>query len=314
MQSIDPKSIPVAKVQSLLLGGVSPRPIALVSTVSKNGINNLSPFSWFNAASSNPPTVVISTARRIRDGSFKDTYQNLVDTRECVIHSVTFYMVQQVSLASTEYPPEIDEFIKSGLTPIPSEVVKAQRVQESPFHMECVVKQIIELGDGPGSGILFVCEVVRFHLDERISENGVIKPQLSDLVARSSANYYIRASGNAVFEVAKPIDRRGMGFDKLPDYLKQSHILTANNLAQLANCESIPSLEESREFLKGFPNLPYNEEAFAEAMSDDDYKTMLSMSLSDNGSERIERTIRTALSKSDVTFAWYVAVYLGTLQ
>jgi flavin reductase (DIM6/NTAB) family NADH-FMN oxidoreductase RutF len=314
MLSIDPKAISVTKVQGLLLGGVSPRPIALVSTLSKDGINNLSPFSWFNAFGSNPPTVVISTARRIRDGSFKDTHRNLVDTRECVIQAVTFDMVHQVSLSSTEYPADFDEFVKSGLTPIPSEVVKAKRVAESPFHMECTVRQIIEAGDGPGSGVLFVCEVVRFHLDERITEEGVIKPHLADFVARSSANYYIRASGNAIFEVAKPLDRMGMGFDKLPDYLKRSHILTANNLAQLANCESAPSVENARKFVKNFSPQTFNEDAFAEAMSAGDHGTMLSMSLSVSATVQLERTIRTALSMNDTIFAWRVAVYLGTLQ
>lgn len=313
MLSIDPKAIPVARVQSLLLGGVSPRPIALVSTISKDGINNLSPFSWFNAFGSNPPTVVISPSRRIRDGSLKDTYHNLVDTRECVIHAVTYDMVQQASLSSTEYAPDVDEFIKSGFTPIPSEVVKAKRVKESPFHMECTVTQIVESGTGPGSGNLVICEVVRFHLDERITEGGVIRPYLADFVARSSANYYIRASGSAIFEIVKPLDRTGMGFDNLPDYLKRSHILTANNLAQLANCESIPSIDNARKYLKDFAPQSFNEDAFAEAMTAGDYKTMLSMSMSGSEREQFERSIRTALGKDDTTFAWHVAVYLETL-
>ncbi|MBU2652530.1 MAG: flavin reductase family protein, partial [Bacteroidetes bacterium] len=242
----EPKDIPIQQVHQYLLGGVQPRPIALVSTLSAEGYPNLSPFSFFNAFGANPPIVAFSPSRRGRDGTVKDTYNNLVATKECVIQAVPFAMVQQVSLASTEYPAGVDEFVKAGFTPEPSDLVKPARVKESPFQMECILKQMVDLGGLPASGNLAICEVVKFHIAEDIIVDNIIHPDLIDLVGRQSANYYTRASGDSVFEVAKPLARTGIGFDNLPKFIVHSHILSANNLAQLANSEQIPDANQAR--------------------------------------------------------------------
>ena len=186
MLHLDPNELPTRVIYSYLIGGIAPRPIALVSTISNTGARNLAPYSFFNTFGANPPTVAIGPTRRIRDGSSKDTYHNLVETGECVIQAVTFSMVQQMNLASADYPPEIDEFDKSGLTAVDSDLVKPQGVAESPFRMECRVKQIVSLGDGGGSGDLVICEVIRFHIAESIIKDGAIQPNLIDLVGRNS--------------------------------------------------------------------------------------------------------------------------------
>ncbi|MDF1545396.1 MAG: flavin reductase family protein [bacterium] len=238
----------IPELHHLLLGGVAPRPIALVSTISADGVRNLSPFSFFNAFGANPPVVAFSASRRGRDGSLKDTFNNLIATNECVIHAVTYDIAQQTSLASTEYGPEVDEFTKSGLTPIPADLVKPSRMEESPFAMECKLMQMVPLGDGPASGNLAICEVIRFHVAEEICRDGVILPDLIDLVGRNSASFYTRASGAAMFEIEKPIGRKGIGFDALPKAIRESQILSGNNLAQLANCERPPTEKELTAF------------------------------------------------------------------
>ncbi len=189
---------------ALLVGGVSPRPIALVSTLSKDGINNLAPFSFFNAFGSNPPMVAFCPARRTRDGTLKDTYHNLMATKECVIQAVTYSMVKQVNITSAEWPPEVSEFEKSGLTPIPSHIVKPKRVKESPFQMECRLKQMISFGEGKGSGNIAICEVLLFHIAEKVLKDGLIYPPFLDVVGRCGGVFYTRASGDALFELPQP--------------------------------------------------------------------------------------------------------------
>lgn len=313
MIHVEPKDISVREAHLLLLGGVAPRPIALASTISEDGIVNLSPFSFFNAFGANPPTVAFSPSTRGRDGTKKDTYFNLVATGECVIQAVTHDMVEQISLASAEYPSDVDEFVKCGLTPVPSEIVKPPRVQESPFQMECRVTQIISLGDGPGSGNLAICEVVKFHVAEDLTENGIIMPDRIDLVGRNSGNWYTRASGDAMFEVAKPIDKTGVGFDRLPPTLLRSTVLTANNLAQLANCETMPEHEAVDEFVAELTKQPPAEisvEAFFRARRRADYREMLRVSLAltdDTPGEprnRCELAAKCALDAGDVDFGW----------
>ena len=249
MKDINPKDISILEIQKLLLGGVSPRPIALVSTVSADGKNNLSPFSFFNAFGANPPMVAFSSSRRVRDGSLKDTYNNLMQTKECVIQAVTYDMVEQVSLSSTEYETGVDEFVKSGLTPIDSNIVKAKRVKESPFQMECKLDQMINLGNDKGSGNLAICEVVYFHVEEDIFQNGIIHPSLIDLVGRSSGDFYTRANGESLFEIEKPLSKKGIGYDQIPQFIKSSHTFSANNLGKFGNSERIPSEEEVNSFL-----------------------------------------------------------------
>lgn len=248
MLLFDPKQLKPAEVQRLLQGGVAPRPIALVSSISAKGEVNLSPFSFFNVFSSNPPIVGFSAARRGRDGTLKDTYLNIVETGECVIQAVTFDIVEQVSLASTEYDSSVNEFVKSGLTPLESVIVKPPRVKESPFQMECKLVQMINLGTGGGAGNLAICEVLLIHADERIFTNNIIDPQKIDLVSRMSADYYCRASGAAVFEVEKPLLKKGIGIDMLPENIRNSNFLSGNDLGKLANIESIPSPEHVNNF------------------------------------------------------------------
>lgn len=314
MRHVEPKDLPVREVHQLLLGGVAPRPIALVSTVSAAGVVNLSPFSFFNAFGANPPTVAFSPSTRGRDGTRKDTYFNIVATGECVIQAVTHAMVQQVSLASAEYPPEIDEFSKSGLTPVPSDIVKPPRVAESPFQMECRILQMVPLGDGPAAGNLAICEVLKFHVADDLFENGIIAPNRIDLVGRNSGNWYTRASGSAMFEVAKPLEKAGLGFDRLPAALLHSHVLTANNLAQLANCEIMPSENELQQFLEELTSNPPAEVspgAFDRALRLGHYRDMLQISLllaeGDPG-RRFELCARTALENGDVRFGWMAAL------
>lgn len=249
MLRFDPKNLKVPQVHQLLLGGVAPRPIGLVSTISTDGIPNLAPFSFFNAFSANPPIVVFSPARRGRDATLKDTFNNLMEHGECVIQAVTYSMVEQVNVASAEFPPSADEFIKSGLTPVPSEIVKPYRVKESPFQMECILKQMIPLGDGGASGNLAICEVLLFHIDESIMVDGVIIPEKLDAVARMGGDFYTRASGASIFSVGKPLNRPTIGFDGIPDAVRKSQVLSGNDLGKLANVPALPEGEIITEFL-----------------------------------------------------------------
>lgn len=304
MRQVVPKDVPVREVFSYLLSGVAPRPIALVSTLSADGIPNLSPFSFFNAFGSNPPMITFAPSRRGRDASFKDTYHNLMATKECVVQCVTYAMVQQVNLASTEYLPDVNEFVKSGLTPISSDIVKPPRVAESPFQMECKMVEMKSYGNGPSSGNLAICEVVKFHISENIFENGIINPHKIDLVARMGADFYCRASGNAVFVVQKPGEKIGIGYDQLPNYIKQSKVLTANNLGQLGNVEHIPTDAEIDQLMEKL--------AGNESKNLKDYEKLLTAAIaSNNSNEKIEQSIKSALKQNDLDFAWKAVVLRG---
>lgn len=247
MLTLYPKEIPVGKMHSFLLGAVTPRPIAFASTVDKEGNVNLSPFSFFNCFGANPPLLIFSPARRVRDNTTKHTYENVREVPEVVINIVTYEMVQQASLASTEYPRGVNEFVKAGFTPRESEKVKPPRVMESPVQMECRVLQIISTGEQGGAGNLVICEVVAMHIDEKILDaDGRIDPYKLDAVARLGGDYYARVHGDSIFTVPKPIDKMGIGIDQLPASIRNSVILTGNDLAMLANVERIPDRE--REF------------------------------------------------------------------
>jgi flavin reductase (DIM6/NTAB) family NADH-FMN oxidoreductase RutF len=239
--TIIPGEIKTAQLHGFLLSSIAPRPICFASTISKDGVANLSPFSFFNVFGSNPVTLIFSPARKVRDNTIKHTLQNCIDTKEVVINVVNYNIVQQMSLSSCEYPSTVSEFAKSGLTPITSEIVKPFRVKESPVQLECIVKQVIETGNEGGAGNLIICEMVRMHInDEVLNEQGEIDYKKIDLVARMGKDYYCRANGNAVFEVAKPNTQLGIGVDALPEFIKNSHILSGNNLGQLGNVANIP--------------------------------------------------------------------------
>ncbi|SHL47865.1 flavin reductase family protein [Flavobacterium xanthum] len=250
MITIDPKSIETAKLQGYLQSSVGPRPIAFASTMDANGNPNVSPFSFFNVFSANPPIVIFSPARRVRDNSIKHTLMNVEATREVVINVVNYDMVQQISLASTEYADGVDEFIKSGLTPIASEVVKPFRVKESPVQFECKVTQIIPLGTEGGAGNLVLCEVVRIHINESVlDENGAIDQHKIDLVSRLGGNWYSR-SNQGLFEVPKPLSTLGIGVDAIPNFIKESPVFNGNDLGMLGNIEALPTMEEVSIFVK----------------------------------------------------------------
>lgn len=236
------------KFYQLLTGSVAPRPIAFASTLGSKGVPNLSPFSFFNCFGSNPPLLVFSPLRRVRNNTTKHTLDNIRETREVVINTVNYAMVQQASLASCEYPAGVNEFEKSGLTPLPAERVKPFRVKESPVSFECRVTDIIETGREGGAGHLIICEILLMHIqDDILDQDGFILPDKIDLVGRMGVNYYCRASGAAVFEVPKPNTELGIGFDRLPPAIRHSEVLTGNELGMLANVTELPAADPSFE-------------------------------------------------------------------
>ncbi|MFT5581758.1 MAG: flavin reductase (DIM6/NTAB) family NADH-FMN oxidoreductase RutF [Lentimonas sp.] len=249
MRTIDPKNIPVAKLHHYLLGAVAPRPICFASTVDEDGVNNLAPFSFFNVFSANPPIMVFSPARSGRTNTTKDTYNNVKKVPEVVINIVNYSMVHQMSLSSSPYDPKIDEFTKSGLTPIASDLVKPMRVAESPVQFECKVIEVKELGYEGGAGNMVICEVLKIHVDESIlDESEMIDQHKIDLVSRMGGNWYCRSDKNSMFEITKPITTCGIGYDELPDDVKNSKFLTGNELGQLAGVETTPNETDVNEY------------------------------------------------------------------
>lgn len=238
---IIPGDIKTGQLHGYLLGAVAPRPICFASTIDEHGNPNLSPFSFFNVFGSKPPILIFSPARRVRNNTLKHTLENAMATKEVVINIVNYNIVQQMNLASCEYDEGVNEFTKSGLTPIASDMVKPFRVKESPVQLECRVNEVIHTGEEGGAGNLVVCEVLCMHInDDVLGEDGKIDPHKIDLVARMGGDYYCRASGDAVFEVAKPNTNLGIGVDQLPEHIKNSTILTGNELGILGNSTSIP--------------------------------------------------------------------------
>jgi len=249
MLSILPQEVSTGKLHGYLLSAVSPRPIAFASTVDGVGNVNLSPFSFFNVFSANPPILVFSPARRVRDNTTKHTLENILITKEVVINIVNYDMVQQMSLSSTEYPDGVNEFIKSGLTEVASDIVKPPRVQEAPVQFECKVNDVIALGNQGGAGNLVIAEVVKLHIKETVLDtDGKIDANKIDAVARMGGNWYNR-SREGMFEVIKPIKTRGIGVDALPKSIKNSKILSGNDLGVLGNSEKIPTPSEVKEYL-----------------------------------------------------------------
>lgn len=240
MLSLNPNEISTSELHAYLLGAVAPRPICFASTMDREGNVNLSPFSFFNVFSANPPIMVFSPARRVRGNTTKHTLENILETDEVVINIVNYAMVQQMSLSSTEYPKGVNEFLKAGFTEVASDLVKPPRVGESPVQFECRVREVISLGDEGGAGNLVIAEVVRLHIKEDIlNAEGGIDPVKIDTVSRLGANWYSRAR-NGLFEVPKPLRTLGVGVDALPEAIRKSRILTGNDLGMLGNVERLP--------------------------------------------------------------------------
>lgn len=245
---LNPKHIQTSQLHGIMLGAVQPRPIAFASTVDDEGNVNLSPYSFFNIFSANPPIMIFSPARRVRNNTVKHTLLNAQKTKEVVINIVNYDIVQQMSLSSTEYAEGVDEFVKAGLTAIPSDIVKPPRVAESPVQFECKVKEIVELGQEGGAGNLIICEVVMVHVaDHVLDEDQKIDPFKIDTVARMGGNWYCR-SKDAMFEVPKPLSTLGVGVDAIPHHVRNSDILTGNDLGKLGNVDELPEEDQVKAY------------------------------------------------------------------
>lgn len=286
MISIDPKEVPTPKLHAYLLGAIGPRPIAFASTVDEGGRPNLAPFSFFNVFSANPPVLIFSPARRVRNNTTKHTLENVLATHEVVINVVNHAIVQQMSLSSTEYGEGVNEFKKSGLTALPSEIVRPFRVAESPVQFECKVTKVEALGEDGGAGNLIFAEVVKLHIDKSIvNDQGGIDQHKIDLVARMGGNWYSRAN-EGMFEVPKPLSSLGIGVDRIPAAIRNSKVLSGNDLGMLGNIEQLPSEKEVAEFVESHMEI----------------RTLLS----GGEREKIELKAKVFLEKKEVLAAWKV--------
>lgn len=291
--SIDPKTVPVSSLHGYLLGAIGPRPIAFASTMDKQGRPNLSPFSFFNVFSANPPVLIFSPARRVRNNTIKHTLENALETKEVVINVVNYNMVQQMSLASSEYRKGDNEFLKAGLSMLKSDLVKPFRVAESPVQFECKVTKVEPLGEEGGAGNLIFSEVLRIHIDESIlDKDGTIDQYKIDQVARMGGNWYSRAQ-TGMFEVPKPLSTLGVGVDRIPDSIRFSTVLSGNDLGMLGNIEQIPSLDEVQDFVN-------NHIEIRAIVSSDDC-------------DLIHKKAREFLDKKDIQSAWKILMAAETL-
>lgn len=245
MLTLNTSELSPVQLQNYMQYAIAPRPICFASTVDAAGNVNLSPFSFFNMFSSNPPLCIFSPARRVRDNTTKHTLENVLEVKECVINIVNYAMVQQTSLASTEYAKGTNEFEKAGFTMLPAQMVRPPRVAEAPVQMECIVKEVIHLGDNPGAGNLILAEVKLIHIREEVLDaEGKIDQAKIDLVARLGGDWYCRVTPESLFKVAKPLTTLGLGVDALPKAVRNSKVLTGNDLGVLGNIEQFPSDEE----------------------------------------------------------------------
>ena len=250
MLIIDPNNIPSHYLHRILLSAIAPRPIAFASTIDRLGKPNLSPFSCFNVFGVNPSTLIFSPSRSGRENELKDTYLNVKEIPEVVINVATFSMVEQMNLASTEFPRGVNEFYKSGFTPIPSKKIKPFRVKESPVQIECKVRQVIETGTGAGSANLLICEVLLIHINDKVlDKTGMIDSRKLDLVGRMGADYYVRASGRALFTLEKPASKNAIGVDSLPENIRMSTVLTGNDMGRLGSLQAVPTAHEIEKFV-----------------------------------------------------------------
>jgi len=286
MISVLPNDIPIQKLHGYLLGAVGPRPIAFASTIDDKGRPNLSPFSFFNVFSANPPILIFSPARRVRDNTTKHTFENVQKVKEVVINVVNFDIVQQMSLSSTEYTEGENEFLKAGLSMLKSDLVKPFRVAESPVQFECKVTKVEALGKDGGAGNLIFSEVVKIHIDKAIiGEDGNIDQSKIDQVARMGGNWYSRAN-QGLFEVPKPLSNLGIGVDSIPEEIRTSKVLTGNDLGMLGNIDNLPSQSQIEEFINS------NEE--------------LSDLINSKDKIKVHRKAQDFLTKKEVLSAWKV--------
>ena len=281
-----------AELQNYLQYAIAPRPICFASTIDKAGNVNLSPFSFFNMFGTNPPMCVFSPARRVRDNTTKHTLENVLEVGECVINIVNYNMVQQTSLASVEYPKGVNEFVKAGFTPIASDIVKPPRVAEAPVQLECVIRDVIPLGEKHGAGNLILAEIKIIHIQESILDaDGKIDQEKIDLVARLGGDWYCRVTKENLFKVAKPVRTIGIGIDSIPSAIRNSAILTGNNLGQLGNVESLPGLED----INGLKNSVEMQNLLKETMNDPELREAT-----------IHAKAKALLDSGDVISAWKV--------
>ncbi len=284
MKTIDPKDITTVQLQAYMQSAIGPRPIALASTIDADGNPNLSPFSFFNMFSANPPILVFSPSRRVRDNTLKHTLFNVQATQQVVINVVNYDMVQQTSLSSTEYQDGVNEFEKAGFTMLKSDLVRPFRVAESPVQFECIVNEVIGLGDQGGAGNLVICEVVKMHINEAVlNEQGAIQQDKMDLVARMGGNWYTRAN-DGLFEVEKPLTTLGVGVDAIPEEVKKSPVFNGNDLGILGNVEQLPSMDEVQSFVSENPELQQ-------------------LLLQDDQNKKLEKA-KEYLIENNVTLAW----------
>lgn len=297
MKTFYPKDLSTQEFHGLLQGAVAPRPIAFASTIDTAGNVNLSPFSFFNLFSTNPAILIFSPSRRVRDNTTKHTLENVLEVPEVVIHIVHFGMVEQMSLASTEYDKGVSEFEKAGFTPVKSNEVRPPRIKEAHVSFECRVNEVKALGDSGGAGNLVICEVLVAHVDEAVlDETGVIDPRKLDAVARLGGDWYSRASGASLFQIPKPLRTLGIGIDQMPEEVKNSSILSGNNLGRLGNVEALPSKEE----LVRFGQSPEIEEMRVRFQYDQD--SMM---------DHLHLLAKEALDENDVNRAWLILLQKG---
>lgn len=246
--TLDATRLSNREIHPFLVSAVAPRPIAFASTIDADGNKNLSPFSYFNLFSSNPPILVFSPVRSGRDNTTKDTYNNVKAVPEVCINVVNYPIVEQMSLSSTAYDKGVNEFEKSGLSELPSETIRPPRVKEAPISFECTVDEVKELGNEGGAGSLVICRILRVHIDRKyLDEEGHLDSTKLDLVGRMGESWYCRASGDALFEIPKPVRSKGIGVDRLPESIRKSTVLSANNLGRLGNADELPAEDKIHE-------------------------------------------------------------------
>lgn len=295
MKTIIPEETATRDLHQYLLGAVSPRPIAFASTIDEEGNNNLAPYSFYNCFSSNPPILVFSSNRRVSNNTTKDTLANIESSKEVVINVVSHSIVRQMTVSSVEFETGVSEFEKTGLTPIPSDLIAPARVKESPVQMECKVDRIITLGEEGGAGHLIICHVVRMHVDENVlDENNRIDPHKIDLMGRMGRAYYVRASGAAVMPIIQPVTQMVIGYDQLPEFVRKSEVLSGNNIGQLAGITEWPKAEEGKSILENLDWLEHRDSFENFEQVEQKAKSLLD--------EKDERTLAAILLEAGWTF------------